>query len=100
MAVEYLSKEEIVGVLNGLKHERLIAQDNTGAETVDIALDRINKLYSVRPVLTATWKIMGERKDFIFCSRCGFKTLVYKRTAYCPNCGRKMLNGRAIDDQG
>ena len=99
MSVEYLTKEEIMNVLNGLKHEKLIMQDSNGATAISEAIDRINKLYSIRPVLTATWKVMGERKDFIFCSRCGFKTLVYKRTAYCPNCGRKMLNGRATDDQ-
>lgn len=100
MSVEYLTKEEVMGILKGMKHELLMAQDDNGAKAVDTAIERINKLYSVRPILTATWKVIGERKDFIFCSRCGFKTLVYKRTAYCPNCGRKMLNGRTLDDQG
>ena len=100
MAVEYLTKEEVNSVLTGLKHERLLANDDVGAGAIAVAIERVNKLYTVRPVLTGTWKTIGDRKEFIYCGRCGFKTLSYKRTAYCPNCGRRMLNGRVKDDQG
>lgn len=100
MAVEYLTKEDVIDVLTGLKQERIIAKDDAGMGAMAVAIERINRLYTVRPILTGSWKVIGERRDFIYCGRCGFKTLAYKRTAYCPNCGRKMLNGRAVDDQG
>ena len=100
MAVEYLTKEEVIGVLTGLRQERVIARDDAGVVAVEKAIEQVNRLYTVRPVLTGTWKVIGERKDFIYCGRCGFKTLSYKRTAFCPNCGRRMLNGRVVDDKG
>ena len=100
MAVEYLTKEEVIGVLTGLKQERIIAHDEAGMGAMAVAIERVNKLYTVRPILTGSWKTIGERKEFIYCGRCGFKTLSYKRTAFCPNCGRRMLNGRTVNDQG
>lgn len=98
--VEYLTKEEVMGILDGLKHEQTIIGNEGGAKALSLAEGRINALYTVRPVMTATWKTIGYKKDVIYCGRCGFKTLSYKKTAYCPECGRKMLNGRATNDQG
>lgn len=99
MAVEYLTKEEVMGVLAGLRQEWVVAKSKDGVTAVDKAVEQINKLYTVRPILTGTWKVLGDRREFIYCGRCGFKTLSYKRTAFCPNCGRRMLNGRVVDDK-
>ena len=100
MAVEYLTKEEVIETLTSIRQELLVEHDEHGMTVIDKAVQKVNKLYTVRPVLTGTWKVLGDRREFIYCGRCGFKTLSYKRTAFCPNCGRRMLNGRVIDDQG
>ena len=98
--VEYLTKEEVMTLLDGLKHELAIWGSEGGINAIKVAQERINKLYTVRPIMTSTWKTIGYKKDVIYCGRCGFKTLAYKKTAYCPECGRKMLNGRSTNDQG
>ena len=97
--VEYLTKEEVMDVLDGLQHEQNISGDASSVGTLLVAKERINKLYTVRPVMTSSWKVIGNKKEVVYCGRCGYKTFAYKRTQYCPECGRKMLNGRPIHDQ-
>ena len=97
--VEYLTKEEVMDLLEGVKHEQVISGNDNGVGVINVVQDRINKLYTVRPVMTASWKTIGYKRDVIYCGRCGFKTLAYKKTKYCPECGRSMLNGRSSNDQ-
>lgn len=94
--VEYVTREEVVELLRDVQNEvtRNGVQDATAA--LSIAIVRAKKMYAVRPNITATWKTMGASHEFIFCGGCGFKTLAYKRTPYCPKCGRSMTNGVAI----
>lgn len=91
--MEYLNKSEVMEYLQGFRKEQIIqGKDGTSITTI---INYLNGLYTYRPTLQAQW--VKKRNDMIICSRCGFKTLVYKNTKYCPNCGRLMLNGKAIE---
>ena len=54
------------------------------------------KLSEVEIVLSSTWikesEIKDTREEWISCSNCNFNSTVYYK--YCPNCGRKMTNGK------
>ena len=89
--MEYLSKSEVLDYLSDLRKEMVIQGKEGG--TVTEIINHLNGLYTFRPLLQATWI---KKRDFISCSRCGFKTLIYKNTKYCPNCGRNMANGKAV----
>ena len=98
--VEYTTKEEVIQVLTGFQHEALIEKKTDTAFVIGEAIKQIRSLYSIRPPQPARWRTIGDRREAIYCGGCGFKTLGYKRTKYCPNCGRPMLNGvGARDDQ-
>lgn len=93
--VEYLDKSEIVEYLKGKEKEvTLEGKDTTVIKEV---LDYIGTLYSFRPTLQSQWVMKNE--NVITCSRCGFRTLSYKNTKYCPECGRLMANGRSNDQR-
>lgn len=86
--MEYLSKSEIFDYLLGYRKE-LIIQGHDG-ETITNILHHLNGMYTYRPMLQSQWVKKG---DTISCGRCGFRTLAYKNSKYCPNCGRNMTNG-------
>ena len=88
--MEYLNKAEVIDYLQGVRKD-LVLNGKDGEVITDI-LNYLNSLYTYRPTLQAQW-IRKNGKDFISCSRCGFKTLAYKNTKYCPECGRNMVNG-------
>ena len=92
--MEYLAKPEVMDYLKGYRSE-LILQGKEG-DTVTQIIKHLDGLYTYRPTIQAQWI---RKRDTITCSRCGFKTLVYKNSKYCPNCGRMMVNGKCYDDQ-
>ena len=91
--VEYITKTEVIEALQD-ECKRCVRQKDDGfAEVLRKVIRRVNGMESLRPPLPTTWKTLGTRKDAIYCGGCGFQTLAYKRTKFCPNCGRPMLNG-------
>lgn len=94
--MEYLSKPEVMEYLDGYRKELTLQGGNS--EIVTKIINHLNTLYTFRPTLQAQWIKKG-KKDFISCSRCGFQTLVYKNSKYCPNCGRLMANGKCYDEK-
>ena len=92
--MEYLSKPEVMEYLRGYKTE-LTLQGKDGNTVVTI-MKQLDSMYTYRPTLQAQWM---RKKDTISCSRCGFTTLIYKNSAYCPNCGRLMANGKRNNDE-
>lgn len=94
--MQYIAKEEVMEYLEG-KQKEMILQGKEGTTITEI-INHINGFYTYRPTLQAQW-IRKNRGDFIYCSRCGFKTLVYKNSKYCPNCGKMMANGKAYDEK-
>ena len=97
--VEYFTKDEVMEVLRGMERECIFNQLMDGKAIVSEIRKRINVLYTIRPVMTSTWKTLGNRKDVVYCGGCGFKTLAYKMSPYCPQCGKKMVNGRRANDK-
>ena len=93
--MEYIAKQEIMEYLEG-KQKELILQGKDGTTITEIK-KKLNTMYTYRPTLQAQW--IKKRGDFIICSRCGFKTLLYKNSKYCPNCGKMMANGKAYDKE-
>ena len=93
MGMEYLEKSEIVQYLKGKEKQNLM--EGKDVKEIREIQAYISTLYSYRPTLQSQWIRRGET---ITCSRCGFKTLVYKNTKYCPECGRLMVNGRKNDE--
>ena len=91
--VEYVTKGEVIDLLTDEFKE--VAREGNKEESAVLkrVIRRVNMMDSMRPPLPARWKTMGSRKETIFCGGCGFQTLAYKRSKYCPNCGRPMLNG-------
>ena len=92
--MEYLTKSEVMQYLEGYR-KNLILQGKEGDTVTDI-MRHLDTMYTYRPMLQSTWVRKGE---VISCSRCGFKTLVYKNSLYCPNCGRQMVNGKRNDQR-
>lgn len=97
--IEYFSKEEVMDVVRGVERDCMLFPENDTKAVIAQLRKQLNRLYTIRPVMTSTWKTLGNRKDVVFCGGCGFKTMAYKMTPYCPNCGKKMVNGRKADDQ-
>ena len=89
--MEYLSKPEVVKYLEGYRSALVLEGKDGGIITA--ILKKIDTFYTYRPTLQAQWSRKG---DTISCSRCGYKTLVYKNSQYCPNCGRLMANGKKL----
>ena len=94
--MEYLSKPEVMDYLTGYR-KQLILLGKDG-NTITEIINHLNGMYSFRPTLQSQWIRKG-KADFITCSRCGFKTLAYKNSKYCPNCGRSMVNGKSEDER-
>lgn len=92
--MEYLSKSEVIEYLRGKQKEKLL-QGEKGT-TIDEIIRYLNTMYSYRPSLQAQWL---KKRETIECSRCGFRTLPYKNTKYCPECGRSMANGKAVSER-
>ena len=92
--IEYITKSEIMSYLEQYRKTMLL--ENKDAKDISAIIREIDGMYTYRPVLTAKW-IKRARTDFITCSCCGFQTLVYKNSKYCPNCGKLMTNGKAFD---
>ena len=93
--MEYLTKAEVMEYLIGYRTE-LTLQGKDG-DTVTTIINRLNRMYTYRPTLQAQWVRKG-KNDIIICSRCGYKTLIYKNSLYCPNCGKSMVNGKKYND--
>ena len=92
--MEYLSKPEVMEYLEGYRKNIVLRGDS--CDDITEIIHYINGLYTHRPTLQAQWI---RKKDSIVCSRCGFLTLIYKNTKYCPNCGKMMVNGKAYDSK-
>ena len=94
MTMEYLTKSEVMEYLEGYRKElTLLGKDGN---LITAIIHHLNGMYTYRPLLQSQWIRKGE---FITCGRCGFKTLVYKNTRYCPNCGRQMANGKTQEER-
>ena len=93
--MEYISKQEVMEYLQGVR-KNLTIQGKDGSIITEI-IKALNGFYTYRPTLQSQW-VRKNGKDFIFCSRCGFQTLVYKNTKYCPECGRNMVNGKKVGE--
>lgn len=91
--VEYITKAEAIDALQDECKRCVREGEKDFADILRRTVKRINLMESMRPPLPTHWKTLGSRKDTIFCGGCGFQTLAYKRSKYCPNCGRPMLNG-------
>ena len=94
--MEYLNKSEVMTYLNGLRTE-LTIQGKDGT-TVTTIMHALNSMYSFRPLLQSHW-VRKSNKEIITCSTCGFQTLAYKNSKYCPDCGRQMINGKTQKDR-
>ena len=92
--MEYLSKPEVMEYLQTKRKEEILLGND--GKTLTEVINHFNSLYSFRPTLQSKWM---KRGDYITCGRCDFKTLVYKNSRYCPNCGRLMSNGKAYNDK-
>ena len=92
--MEYLAKQEVMEYLDGYRKE-LMLQGKDG-NTINTIMKTLNGMYTYRPTIQATWL---KKRDVLQCSRCGFKTLVYKNSKYCPECGRLMTNGSTNDQK-
>ena len=92
--MEYINKKELIEYLEGYRKE-LTLQGKDG-HTVTEIIKKVSSFYTYRPTLQAQWVRKG--RDIITCSRCGFKTLSYKNTKYCPDCGRNMANGKKSEE--
>ena len=94
---EYITKQEVLDILRDEQGQALLNKKEDTVAVLTKAMKRVCRLYAVRPERTALWKVIGQNKEYIYCGGCGFKTLAYKRTKYCPNCGKSMMNGVAND---
>ena len=92
--MEYLTKPEVMEYLEGYRKE-LTLQGKDG-NTVTEIMHHINGMYTYRPLIQSSWV---RKRDFISCGRCGFRTLAYKNSKYCPNCGRQMTNGKTQEER-
>lgn len=91
--VEYVTKEEVYDILNEVSMTAMIDGKQDAVDAAQDAIKKVKKLYAVRSNVTSCWKTLGMNREAIFCGNCGFKTMAYKNSLYCPNCGRTMLNG-------
>lgn len=91
--VEYVTKQEVFDILNDIQMEATREEKDDAVHAATEAMKRVKALYAVRSNVFSSWKIIGTNRDVIYCGNCAFKTLAYKNSAYCPNCGRTMMNG-------
>lgn len=91
--VEYVTKEEVYGILKDIQMETTRQGNEEASSAVQEAMNRVKHLYAVRNQNLANWKTVGGNREVIYCGNCAYKTLAYKNTMFCPNCGRAMLNG-------
>ena len=89
---EYVTREEVLDILDGAQRTAEITSDYHGA--LQDAVQRVQKLYAYRPDRTSIWKPTASNSNAIYCEKCEFTTLAYKATKYCPSCGRHMENGK------
>ena len=92
--VEYLTKAEVIALLDGASKEYMMENNNSAVKAIKTITDRVNKLYTVRPIETSRWKSLRANRDIIACETCNYLTKAYRTTQYCPQCGRLMTNGR------
>ena len=94
--MEYLNKTEVMDYLKGYRQD-LILKGKDGS-TITTIMKYLDGMYTYRPLLQSQWVRKG-RGETISCSRCGFQTLIYKNSKYCPNCGRQMFNGKTQEER-
>lgn len=90
--VEYVTKEEVISILRDTQMEAVRAGEEKTVDTVNGIMKQVKRLYAVRDNLPASWMKMRD-SGTIYCGSCGYQTMVYRNTAFCPNCGRRMGNG-------
>ena len=89
---EYLSKKEVQELVNDYIHTELYNGHQESVDTLTKLMEKVSHMYSYRPTIMGRWNIGTTTAT---CSNCGFNTLAYKNTVYCPECGRMMSNGRS-----
>ena len=90
--VEYVTKEEVYDLLKEIQMQALLKGNQAASEVVGDAIRRVRRMYAVRTNVISNWKREPNRET-ISCANCGYTTVVYRNSPFCPNCGRSMVNG-------
>lgn len=88
----YVAKSRVLALLGELKHTMELQNKLEGADAVDKGIEMIDRLPVTANANRGRWQ---DTRKVAICDKCGFITLPYKMTPFCPNCGCRMENGDA-----